>query len=153
LCSYRTQEGGKLIRKAIALAEEINGPDHPYTIRAIVRLGNQYIDEGNPVAAFKTLERAWKGYQRFYGDDSKMTLSLLSMVAMNHPDVEEGERLIRIAIRQTSQLWGPGASRTMKIENNLVLLLLRSASEAKEHEAEAYCRKLYEVNSFSHSLK
>lgn len=30
---YRTQEGGELIRKAVALAEEINGPDHPYTLR------------------------------------------------------------------------------------------------------------------------
>jgi hypothetical protein len=76
-------------------------------------------------------------------------LSALKVVAFNHPDDDEGEKLMRIAAQQAQELWGPSASRTREMENALVWRLIRSSSEEKLKEAEAYCQELLEVSFMS----
>jgi hypothetical protein len=71
------------------------------------------------------------------------------MVAVNHPDNDEGERLMRIAVQQAQELWGPSAMRTRQYEDALVWRQIRSGSASKQKEAEAYCRELFEVSFVS----
>jgi len=86
----------------------------------VTRYDCQLINEGNPVAASEAFERAWKGYQKLYGDQSKMTLDIFGKMAMAHPSIEEGERLLQTAVQQSSDIYGPGVSKTMLLENNLL---------------------------------
>jgi hypothetical protein len=71
------------------------------------------------------------------------------VVAANHPDYDEGERLMRIVVQQAPELWGPNAARTREYENALVWRQIRSGSASKQREAEAYCRGLFEVSQIS----
>jgi hypothetical protein len=68
-------------------------------------------------------------------------------VAINNQDRSEGERLIRIALEYAFELWGPSASKTMIIENDLVRVLTWSGNQKKQKEAEVFCRQLCEVCS------
>jgi len=118
---------------------------------AILRLGNQYLDELNPDAGFQAFVRVWKGYQRHYGNDSKITLSALRLVAIHHQNKHEGENLARTAVQQSSKLWGARDSKTMDIENDLLDLQTTCAlSEGRLTEAELYCEKFLEVSQFPH---
>lgn len=147
-CLYRTQEAGVLIRKALAHFEKMLGPDHHRTTLAVLRLGFQLADEGNKVGAFAAYERAWKNYQRMYGEDSSWALSCVGHMASAHESSVEAEQMLRDAIRRSTVTWGPFSSTTMRLEDCLFSVLVQNIAGAPmdtKDKVESFARTILEV--------
>lgn len=138
-------EAESLYRRALVIAEQVHGPDHPATALALNNIGVFYRQQGRPEEAEPPMRRALRIRERTEGMASPLaaqSLGSLGMIAADRGEMSIAETLVRGSLERRRAVLPKGHPDLAESCNQLALILLvfgkDRAEEALKLASEAF---------------
>jgi len=148
-------EGGRLLRRCLALRREQFGDDHPMTISSVSNLGQWHLANGDVPAGRKLLTVTHERADRILGPAHYTTLNALrslALAAVQEGDMVQAERLARKGLDDSLEARGIIDPLTIGTMGLLVNILIKQGllDEAKELAPRCYnaAMELYGVDNW-----
>jgi len=119
-----------LLRRAIAIFDNVLGPDHLDLTPIIETLGKLLYNKGDYVGAELLYRRMLSISEKIHGPDHSDTaryLNNLAQILFNKRDYDGAETLFRRALTINENLLGKEHTNTIAVRKNLAFLLLRKS--------------------------
>ncbi|OON65487.1 tetratricopeptide repeat protein [Hymenobacter sp. CRA2] len=144
------QEAESLLRRALAITEKMNGPDHPLVATSLNNLGLLLRDTNRLAEAEPLLRRALAIAEASYGPDHPavaIRLNNLGLLCRDTNRLAEAEPLMRRALAIDEASYGPDHPAVATSLNNLAMLLQETNRLA---EAEQLIRRALAIDEASY---
>jgi tetratricopeptide (TPR) repeat protein/predicted Ser/Thr protein kinase len=130
-----TDETWAISREAIALCEDVYGPEHPRTAMVLHNYASALVIHGKHDEALEPAERAVRIWQRARPGSTSLAeaLTSLGLVRLRAGQAAEGVKALHEALAITERLLGPRDQHAAKIHGNLGL----AHQEAGDHRRAA----------------
>lgn len=138
-------ESERLGREALAIREEVLGPDHRDTGLTLAMLGLAVLDAGRYAEAEGLLDRALKIEEANYPEDHPLVVQCIVNLATARKELgryREAEEMTRSAIERMARRLGPKHPKLAIAENDLGVILFQQHRYA---EAAATYRKAVDI--------
>lgn len=131
-------EAESLYRRALAIAEEAYGPEHPATAMALNNIGVFYREQSRPEEAEPPMRRALRIRERTDGSGSPLaaqSLCSLGMIAADRGEMSIAESLVRGSLERRRAALANGHPDLAESSSQLARLVLVLGGRDKAHEA------------------
>jgi len=128
-------EAESLHRRALAIAEEAYGPEHPATAMALNNIGAWYREQARPEEAEPLMRRALRIRERTEGTGSPLAAQSLCSLGMIAAD--RGEMSLAEALESYTKAFGPSHLRTLLVmhtKGDALFVLGRHTESERVHQ-------------------
>lgn len=116
-------------QQALAIREELLGPDHLETMASMHNVALVLVDQGKLKEAEASLKKLLPGFEREYGTDHPQVNQVrdnLAVILEKLGNYEDALPLQKRAFKQLQESLGPDHDSTLNSQNNLGLLLVKA---------------------------
>ena len=130
------EQAKPLLERALAIREQVLGPNHPDTATSLNSLAFLYNTQGDYEQAKPLLERALAIYEQVLGPnhpDTAFSLNGLAGLYKSQGDYEQAKSLLERALAICEQVLGPNHPETKAVRQNYTLLLEEMKQQGKNN--------------------